>query len=73
MNKIHLIGYGKVDAKPAKEVKKGDTLVWNYGTTSVVESIVKETATQIVIEERYDSGKSYTRRMGKERLVGVMP
>lgn len=62
-----------VDAKPAKEVKKGDTLVWNYGTTSVVESIVKETATQIVIEERYDSGKSYTRRMGKERLVGVMP
>lgn len=61
-----------VDAKPAKEVKKGDTLVWNYGITSIVEAIVKGTATQIVIEERYESGKSYTRRMGKERLVGVM-
>ena len=72
MNKIHLIGYGIADAKKAKEVKNGDTLVWNYGETSVVESIVKETATQIVIEERYESGKSYTRRMGKERLVGVM-
>lgn len=61
-----------VNAKPAKEVKKGDTLVWNYGITSVVEAVVKETPKQIVISERYDSGKSYTRRMVKERLVGVM-
>jgi hypothetical protein len=72
MNKIHLIGYGMVNAKPAKEVKKGDTLVWNYGVTSIVDSILRETPTQIVIEERYESGKTYTRRMGKERLVGVM-
>ena len=72
MNKIHLIGYGMVNAKPAKEVKKGDTRVWNYGVTSIVESIVKETPTQIVISERYDSGKSYNRRIRKERLVGVM-
>ena len=71
MSKIQLIGYGWVEAQPAKNVKQGDTLVWNYGETSVVETIVKETPKQIVITERYRSGKVYTRRMGKERLVCI--
>ena len=71
MSKTQLIGYGWVEAQPAKNVKPGDTLVWNYGETSVVETIVKETPTQIVITERYRSGKVYTRRIGKERLVCI--
>lgn len=72
MKKIQLIGYGWVDAQPAKNVKQGDILMWNYGVTSVVESIEKEAPKQIVIKERYQSGKSYTRRMGKERLVCII-
>lgn len=72
MTKIQLIGYGLVEAKRAKEIKPGDTLVWNYGVTSLVDSIEKETRTQIVIRTIAESGKTYTRRMGKERLVGVM-
>ena len=72
MEKIQLIGYGWVDAHQAKDIKQGDTLMWNYGVTSVVESIEKETPKQIVIKERYQSGKSYTRRMGKERLVCIL-
>ena len=30
MSKIQLICYGWVEAQPAKNVKPGDTLVWNY-------------------------------------------
>ena len=72
MKKIQLIGYGLCDAQPAKTIKPGDTLMWNYGVKSVVESIEKETPKQIVIKERYQSGKSYIRRMGKERLVCIL-
>lgn len=72
MKKIQLIGYGWVDAHQAKDIKPGDTLMWNYGVTSIVDSIEKETPKQIVIKERYQSGKSYTRRMGKERLVCIL-
>ena len=72
MKKIQLIGYGLVDAQPAKNIKPGNKLMWNYGVTSVVETIEKETKTQIVIRERYDNGKSYSRRMGKERLVCII-
>ena len=72
MEKIQLIGYGWVDANKAKNIKPGDTLIWNYGVTSVVESIEKETPKQIVIKERYKSGKVYSRRMGKERLVCIV-
>lgn len=72
MMKIQLIGYGWVEAQPSKNVKPGDTLMWNYGETSVVESIEKETPKQIVIKERYKSGKVYSRRMGRERLVCIV-
>ena len=64
MKKIQLNGYGWVDAQPAKNLKPGDT--------SVVDSIEKETPKQIVIKERAKSGKIYTRRMGKERLVCII-
>lgn len=72
MKKIQLIGCGWVDAQPAKNLKPGDTLMWNYGVTSVVDSIEKETPKQIVIKERAKSGKIYTRRIGKERLVCII-
>lgn len=72
MKKIQLIGYGWVDAHRAKDIKPGYTLMWNYGETSVVESIEKETPKQVVFNIRAKSGKIYTRRMGKERLVCIL-
>ena len=71
MKTIQLIGYGKAEAQPAKNIKVGDTLVWNYGQTEKVDSMQKETKTQIVINVLSESGKIYTRRMSKERLVCI--
>lgn len=75
--KVYLTGYGECDAKPAKEVKVGDIIVWNYGHLSKVEGIEKETSTQIVFQ--LSSGESLdnlyyksSRRCGKDRLLGIM-
>ena len=38
---IHLQGIGRVDAKPATEIKIGDILIWNYGYKSTVKSVEK--------------------------------
>lgn len=74
--KIYLTGYGECDAKPAKEVRVGDIIVWNHGHLSRVESIEKETSTQIVFQ--LSSGESLdnlyyksSRRCGKDRLLGI--
>ena len=66
----NLQGIGSVNAKPAGEIKLNDKLMWNYGATSIVIAIVKETKSQIVIEEQYESG-TYQRRLGKNRLVAI--
>jgi hypothetical protein len=66
----HLQGLGSQNAKPAREIKIGDTLIWNFGCTSKVIGILKETKTQIIIKTQTDSGE-YERRLGKDRLVAV--
>jgi hypothetical protein len=68
-NSIQLQGIGRFQAKTGAEIRVGDTLVWNYGGTSVVEAIVRETASFVVILERYDGDKTYQRKIGKNRLV----
>lgn len=68
---VKLIGVGWKDATPAREIKVGDTLVWNYGYTSKVLDIVSETAKQIVIRTESEDGKHYLRRLGKSTLVVV--
>ena len=71
MRKIHLQGMGMVDAIPAKDIKLGDVLVWNYGQTSFVRQILKETKTQIVIQTLCGDGNLYKRRLSKNSLVGI--
>jgi len=69
---IRLQGIGWHEAKPARQIKPGDVLVWNYGSKSSVLRIVKETPAQIIIRERYhESGREYNRRLGKDRLVAI--
>lgn len=69
---VQLQGIGRFQAKKGSEIRVGDTLVWNYGGTSIVQEIVKETAAFITIIERYDGDKTYERRIGKNRLVAFI-
>ena len=72
---IHLQGVGRVEAKPAKEFKIGESFMWNYGSTSEIKRIVKETSSYITFEIEYEaySGKMELgeRRLKKDRLVGI--
>ena len=67
--KIHLQGIGEKPAKPAKEIKIGDVLIWNFGEKSIVKSITEtKSGKSINILEDYD-GKIYKRRLLKNTLV----
>jgi hypothetical protein len=69
MKTIRLQQLGTFKANEAKEIKIGDTLVWNFGETSEVTEIVKETEKSIFIKEKSKSGKIYERRFSKDRAV----
>jgi len=71
MDYIQLQGIGRKQATKAENIKVGNTLIWNFGETSKVTAILKETEKQIVIEEEYKSGKRYERRLGKNRLIAI--
>ncbi len=68
---VWLQGFGLHISKPADEVKVGDTLVWNYGLTSVVESISDISPKFLLFSLRSD-GKLYPRRMKKDRRVAFI-
>jgi hypothetical protein len=68
---IHLQGHGLHPAKPARDLEPGDLTVWNYGSTAMFVSVLRETPKQIVARLVDDRGDSYERRMGKDRLVAV--
>lgn len=73
---VWLQGLGAVRGKPAGELKVGDGLVWNYGYTSTVSAILKETKATVTIEESYISDRTGepgkgTRTMKKTRLVAT--
>jgi len=63
--------HGWQKGKPAGEIKPGDILMWNYGHTSEVLSIVKETAKTITITNKCDSGYISDVRFNKTRLVAI--
>jgi hypothetical protein len=67
---IQIQSVGRVQAKPAIEFSIGDKMVWNFGYTSEVVRVVKETKSQIIYElKSTDSGNIHERRFGKQRLV----
>ena len=57
-------------AKRAAELEIGDTMIWNYGGTSTLVSIDRETAKTIwtTVES---SGKLYNRKFRKTTLVAT--
>ena len=67
--KLQLIGETK--GIEAGKLKKGDITVWNFGATSKVVEILKETPKTILIKTQSESGKFFERRLKKDRIVGI--
>lgn len=75
MSEIKLQGiYNKQQAKPVKDLKIGDVIMWNFGYTSeVVDMIPTKTGKQITcMLKSNEDGQIRPRRMGANRLVAVI-
>ena len=72
-NAMRLQSIGNVLGSPASKIKKGDILMWNFGSKGEVLEIVKETPKTITIKEK-QVGASYVgeRKMTKSRLVCIL-
>ena len=69
---VQLQGIGKVEGKFGNEIKIGDELMWNFGYTSIVKSILKETKSFITfLITSTNDGNDYERRIKKDRLVAI--
>ncbi len=71
INAMRLQSIGFVQGSPAGDIKKGDSLMWNFGSVSVVHDILKETEKTIIISVISD-GKFYERKLTKKRLVCIL-
>jgi hypothetical protein len=67
---MQLIGYGRVAAIQASELKVGDVIVWNYGYTSTVAAISPRGITQIKVSMEEGMPRQ-VRTFNKTRLVAV--
>jgi len=70
-NAMRLQSIGNVLGTPAIKIKKGDSLMWNFGAVEVVENILKQTEKMMIISISYN-GKLYERKLAKSRLVCIL-
>lgn len=70
-NALRLQSIGYVLGTPANEIKRGDNLMWNFGTVVTVTDILKVTEKMLVISIAYN-GKQYERKLAKKRLVCIL-
>jgi hypothetical protein len=69
---VQLQEVGKFTAKPASELKVGDVMVWNYGSTSTVLTI-RHQGKSVYLTQRDESGKEYPeRRFLGTRLIACV-
>ena len=68
---IWLQSFGYCPAKPASELKEGDTIVYNFGHTATFKEVIKQTAKMIEYSVIDRAGKIYTGKYSKTRLVAV--
>lgn len=71
MNEMRLQSIGIVQGTPAGEIKKGDTLCWNFGETSIVVDILRQTEKTIFVKTKTKNGNLYERKFLKTRLVCI--
>ena len=69
--KVRIQSVGWVPGKPAGDLVPGDVLIWNFGGTTKVLGMVKETPKQITWELESEDGTTHLRKFGKSRLVGM--
>ena len=68
-----LQGIGAVFGKPAADLQPGDVIVWNFGSTSTVAGIVRETASTITVEiAATDHHATSHRTFKKTRIVAIL-
>ncbi len=68
---MRLQSVGWVQGQPAANIKKGDFLMWNFGSKSEV-SEVRQIGTKFVEIDVYHDGKLYKRKLLKTRLVCIL-
>ena len=72
MKTIQLQQVGKVSAKPAFDFKVGESMAWNFGSTTKIINIVKETAKMITFQfDSEKNGETHERKFLKTRLVAI--
>ena len=71
-NAMRLQSIGLVLGTPAGEIKEGNTLMWNFGETSEVLQVLRETALTISVQTKTKTGNTYDRRFRKSRLVCIL-
>ena len=70
-NSIQLQSVGLVNGTLAGEIKVGTTLLWNFGATSTVKAITKETKKSVWFLTETENGNTYNRRFLKTRVIGT--
>jgi hypothetical protein len=66
-NTMRLQSIGNVIGTPAMQIKKGDSLMWNFGAIEVVNDILKETEKMLIISITVNN-KLYQRKLNKKGL-----
>jgi len=66
-----LQGIGPHVGKPAGELQTGDVVVYNYGYIGRVVAVRDVTPKFVEIVEVDESGREYTRRLKKTRIVAI--
>lgn len=73
-NAMQLQSIGWVIGTQSSEIKKGDFLMWNFGSVYSVNEILKETEKTITISTSPKDNKNqvYTQKLLKTRLVCIL-
>lgn len=72
-NSMRLQSVGIVLGTPASKIKKGDFLMWNFGSVYSVNKILRETEKMVVIETSpQNSTTVYEQKLKKTRLVCIL-
>lgn len=72
MQSVHLQGIGEHPAIPAKEIKVGTVLVWNYGYTSeVMDFQFSKSGKTLNLKLETPDGRIWDRKLRADRLVAV--
>ena len=66
---VRLISVGLVPGIPARELKVGDRLMWNFASTTTIRQIADVSPNYLEVAEEDEKGRLWKRRMKKDRLV----